>query len=74
MRRFMAFMMGAMIGGLVGATVAMLLAPSSGNEMRGQLQDRAERLREEIRKAAADRRLELEEQLAVLRAPQKPSA
>jgi len=74
MRRFMAFLVGAMIGGLVGATVSLLLAPSSGNEIRGQLQDRAERLREEIRKAAAERRLELEEQLSALRAPQNPTA
>jgi gas vesicle protein len=66
--------MGAIMGGLVGATVALLLAPSSGEEIRLQLQERTERLREEIRKAAADRRAELEEQLALLRRPQNPEA
>jgi gas vesicle protein len=69
----MAFMMGVMMGSLVGATIALLLAPTSGDEIRLQMQERAERLGAEIRKAAADRRSELEEQLATLRAPQKPS-
>ena len=71
MKRFMAFLMGAMMGGLVGATLAILLAPYSGEELRTQMIDRTERLREDIRKAALDRRTELEEQLASLRAPQK---
>jgi len=69
MKRFTAFFVGAMMGGLVGATLALLLAPASGMELRSQMQDRAERLREEIRKAAAERRDELEEQLAALRSP-----
>jgi gas vesicle protein len=73
MKRFFSFLVGAVMGGLVGATVALLLAPSSGTELRTQMQERSERLREEIRKAAADRREELEEQLAALRAPQKSS-
>jgi gas vesicle protein len=73
MKRFMAFLMGAMMGGLVGATVAILLAPYSGEDLRMQMVDRTERLREDIRKAAMDRRAELEEQLATLRAPQKPA-
>jgi gas vesicle protein len=73
MKRFMAFLMGAVMGGLVGATVAILLAPYSGEDLRMQMVDRTERLREDIRKAAMDRRLELEEQLATLRAPQKPA-
>jgi gas vesicle protein len=69
MKRLTSFFMGAMMGGLVGATLAMLLAPSSGMELRDQMQDRVERLRLEIRRAAADRRDELEAQLAALRAP-----
>jgi len=72
MKRFMAFMVGAIMGGLVGATLALLLAPSSGTELRTQMQERVEGLREEILAAAAERRAELEEQLADLRAPQKP--
>jgi gas vesicle protein len=71
MKRFMAFMMGVMMGSLVGATIALLLAPASGEEIRLQMQERADRLGAEIRKAATDRRKELEEQLAAMRAPQK---
>jgi gas vesicle protein len=69
MKRITSFFVGAMMGVLVGGTLALLLAPSSGNELRNQMQDRVERLREEIRRAAADRRDELEAQLAALRAP-----
>lgn len=69
MKRIASFFVGAMMGVLVGGTLALLLAPSSGNELRNQMQDRVERLREEIRRAAADRRDELEAQLAALRAP-----
>jgi len=31
------FFLGAVIGGMVGATVALLLAPKSGKELRGDL-------------------------------------
>jgi gas vesicle protein len=48
---FLSFMMGAGIGALVGATVALLLAPQSGQESRedvketlGSVVDRAEKL------------------------------
>ena len=34
MRRTFSFFIGATIGGLVGATVALLFAPSSGQEFR----------------------------------------
>ena len=74
MKRFMAFLVGSIMGGLVGATLALLLAPASGEDLRNQMRERTARLREEIRKAAAERRAELEEQLAALRAPQKPEA
>lgn len=34
---FGAFMAGALIGGLIGATIGLLLAPSSGEQLRGQV-------------------------------------
>jgi len=71
MRQFFSFFTGAIMGVLVGATLALLFTPSSGEEMRTQLQERTRRLQEEIRQAAATRREELEHQLAALRAPQK---
>ncbi len=71
MRKFFSFLIGATLGGLVGATTALLLAPSSGIDLRSQLRDRALRVQEDVKAAAAARRIELEQQLAALRAPRK---
>ena len=71
MRKFLSFLVGAILGGLVGATAAILLAPASGNDLRSQLRDRALKIQDEVKAAAAARRAELEEQLATLRAPRK---
>ena len=72
MQRLLSFFIGALVGALVGATAAILLAPSSGEELRIQIQDRATTMREEVKSAAADRRAELEHQLAKMRSPQPP--
>jgi gas vesicle protein len=69
MRKFFNFFMGMMMGGLVGATVALLLAPASGEELRGQLQDQSIRLRDEVKSVAEARRAELERELNALRTP-----
>jgi gas vesicle protein len=69
MQKFVSFFTGAVIGGLVGVTLALLLAPYSGDELRFQMQGRAQRLQGEIKVAADARRAELERQLAALRAP-----
>jgi gas vesicle protein len=69
MNKFVNFIMGVIMGGLVGATVAILLAPSSGEEMRGQLQERSIRLSDDIKAVAEERRSELERELENLRAP-----
>jgi gas vesicle protein len=71
MRKIFSFLVGAVVGGLVGATTAILLAPASGSDLRGQLRDRALRIQEEVKAAAAARRIELEQQLTALRAPHK---
>jgi gas vesicle protein len=73
MRNFMNFLSGAVVGALVGATLALLLAPHSGDKLRGDLQARVGQLRADVQQAANDRRADLEEQLARLRAPQKGS-
>ena len=73
MQRFVSFLIGAVVGALVGATVAILLAPASGEELRIQIQERATYLQDEVKKAAAERRAELEHQLQTLRAPQPPA-
>lgn len=74
MRRMLSFLSGALMGALVGATLALLFAPSSGEGLRDQLRERVAALQEEVKRAAAERRAELEEQLAGLRMPQKPGA
>jgi len=71
MRKFASFLAGALMGSLVGSTIALLLAPSSGEEIRVQLQDRLRSIQLEVQEAAATRRGELEEQLQILRTPRK---
>lgn len=69
MRRVLGFIIGATIGGLVGATLALLFAPASGEEIRSQITDRTQLLATEIRQAADSKRIELQERLEILRAP-----
>ena len=72
MRGVLSFLSGAALGLVVGASLAILLAPTSGNELRKQMQERAERIQLEVKEAAEARRNELEQQLETLRAPRKP--
>jgi gas vesicle protein len=72
MKGFISFLVGLAMGGLVGLTVAILLAPTSGAELRGQIQERAQRIQMDVKEAASTRRAELEQQLASLRSPSKP--
>ena len=67
MRRVFGFMIGIMIGGLVGSTVALLLAPDSGETLRNELRARGENLVADVRHAAESRRIELTNRLESLR-------
>ncbi len=69
MKRTISFLSGAVMGGLVGATLALLLTPASGDDLRAQMQAQAQRIQAEVKEAAAARRTELEEQLITLRKP-----
>jgi gas vesicle protein len=71
MNRALNFLLGAAIGGFIGATVAILLAPTSGEDLRSEIVMRKDRISSEVAQAAADRRAELERQLAALRAPKQ---
>jgi len=73
MSRFTNFIFGALLGGLVGTTLAFLLTPASGENMRKQIRETAIDIQEEVRHASNDRRIELEKQLEILRAPHKES-
>ena len=72
MRRVISFLSGMIIGSLVGATLGMLLAPMTGNDLREQLRQRVQSIQLEVEQAAQERRAELEEQLAILRSPRRP--
>ena len=63
MRKTISFLIGVFSGAMVGAAVAILLAPSSGQELQVQMRTRVQGLIEEGRRAAAARRAELEIQL-----------
>ena len=69
MRRVMSFLSGAIMGALVGATLALLLTPASGDEIRLKMQEQVQKIQSEVKKASETRRTELEEQLANLRKP-----
>jgi gas vesicle protein len=63
------FMIGITIGALIGSTVALLLAPEAGANLRSELRARGGDFLAEVRQAAETRRLELKERLESLRAP-----
>jgi gas vesicle protein len=67
MRRFSSFVVGCICGALVGSVAALLLAPSSGDELRGQAEERIRSFSDEVRKAYEDRVAQLEEELEALR-------
>ena len=69
MRRAFSFFIGSLVGGLIGAAVRLLLAPSEGNDLRIQINDRVQGLAADIRQAANSKRIELQERLETLRAP-----
>ena len=69
MRKMFGFMIGIFVGSLVGSTIALLLAPDSGDELRAQLRERGQNFMGEIRHAADTRRIELNDRLDTLRAP-----
>jgi gas vesicle protein len=67
MKGLTSFLSGLILGVLTGATLAILVAPESGEELRGQIRQRVETIQSEVSRAAQDRRAELERELAGLR-------
>ena len=72
MRRMFGFLIGVFVGWLVGSTIALLLAPESGEKLRGELRARSTGFMGEGKSAADARRKQLEDQLATMRATRLP--
>ena len=73
MRRAFGFLIGIFVGWMVGGTLALLLAPVSGEKLRDELRSRSSGFTSEIKSAAETRRKQLEDQLEALRAPRLPA-
>ena len=67
MRKIFGFMIGIFVGSLVGSTIALLLAPESGIDLRARLRERSQNFLGEIKQAADMRRIELSDRLETLR-------
>ena len=68
MNKFLSFVAGAMCGAIVGATAALLLTPSSGEQLRSDVAARWEEALEEARRAMEETRLELQAQFEQMQA------
>lgn len=69
MRKFSSFLLGAVLGALLGSVLALLLTPAPGKTLRQQTVGYFENLASEVRRAAAERRSELESELQKFRQP-----
>lgn len=69
MKRMFGFLIGIAVGGLVGSTIALLMAPESGEELRSQIRARGENFFNDVRQAADVRKIELRHKLEEMRAP-----
>ena len=67
MRKFGNLMLGAMLGGIVGSTLALLLAPASGEKARNEIRAYFSNIKDEVSRAADEKRAELEMELKRLR-------
>ncbi|HUG33369.1 MAG TPA: YtxH domain-containing protein [Anaerolineales bacterium] len=71
MKRMFGFLIGILVGSLVGSTIALLMAPESGEELRGMIRLRGENFFNDVRHAADERRIELRHRLEEMRTPRE---
>jgi gas vesicle protein len=71
--RFLAFIQGLALGALVGAVTAIMLAPQPGDELQSNMRQRYNEAIAEGRRAAAERRAELEAQFAEAKRAPRPA-
>jgi len=69
MKKIASFIFGAALGGVLGATLAIILAPTSGKALRDEIQGYYENTVNEVRNAGLQRRQEMEIELTRLREP-----
>ena len=69
MKRMFGFLIGIVVGGLVGSTIALLMAPEAGENLRSQIRARGEGFFSDVRHAADERKIELRQRLDAMRAP-----
>ena len=71
MNRMFGFLIGVTVGGLVGSTIALLMAPDSGELLRYRLRERGQNFFYEVRQAADERKIELRQRLEDMRTPRE---
>lgn len=67
MGRTINFIAGFVVGGFVGGGIALLVAPRSGRQTQAEIRHRVDLILEEGKRAAAERRAEMEAQFAEAR-------
>jgi gas vesicle protein len=67
MDRTINFIAGFMMGGLVAGGITLLVAPRSGRQTQAEIRHRIDLILEEGKRAAAERRAEMEAQFAEAR-------
>lgn len=66
MRKFASFVFGSVMGAMFGAVVALLIAPSSGEELQARARERVSSLRDEVQNAYDVRAAQLQAELDAL--------
>ena len=67
MRKVSSLLLGFVLGGIMGSAAVLLLTPLSGGDLRSEVRNYTRQVRNEVERAAAVRRAELELELAKLR-------
>jgi gas vesicle protein len=72
MGKTLSIMGGLTLGAALGAVAVLLLTPQSGEDLKQMIRDRVNLIMEEGRRAAAERRAELEAQFAQAKQVTRP--
>lgn len=68
MKKTCSLIKGILLGAMVGSALVLLLTPWSGEELKQNIKDSANKFQNEVRQAGKEKRQELENELARLRA------